>query len=116
MQKINVLIIDHYRMITDALTSILIEDGRFQIIGETPDKNKGMQIAELLRPQIVLLNADMSFLNGSDFIEHLQKIPGLKIIGMSSVRIPAYARQIIKRGARGYLTLNSTIAEFKNAL
>lgn len=117
MQKITVLLVDDHRLIRDSWSFILSSDARFQVIGETSSGEEAIEIAKEKRPDIILMDVNMSPVNGFDATKQIRKLsPASKIIGVSMHSMPAYAKRMLQLGAMGYVTKNSSKDEMINAI
>jgi len=117
MEKITILLVDDHKLIRDSWSFILNSDPRFNVIAETSSGDEAIEIAKNKRPQIVLMDVNMSPLNGFDATKQIRKYsPGSKIIGISMHSMPAYARRMLQMGAMGYVTKNSSKDEMINAI
>lgn len=117
MEKITILLVDDHKLIRESWTFILNSDPRFQVIGETSDVNEAVEIAKLKKPRVVLMDINMSPVNGFEGTKLIRKFsPGAKIIGISMHSMPAYARRMLQMGAMGYITKNSSKDEMIKAI
>lgn len=117
MEKINILLVDDYKLIRESLSYILNSDSRFQVIGDTSNGEEAVQMAKEQKPKIVLMDINMSPLNGFEVTKLLRKYaPASKVIGMSMHSMPAYARRMLQIGAMGYVTKNSSREELLSAI
>lgn len=117
MDKITILLVDDHKLIRDSWSFILNSDPRFQVIGETSAGEEAVEIAKTKRPRIVLMDVNMSPMNGFDATRQIRKFsPGSKVIGISMHTMPAYARRMLQMGAMGYVTKNSSKDEMINAI
>ena len=117
MEKINILLVDDYKLIRESLSYILNSDSRFRVIGDTSNGEQAVEMAKEQKPKIVLMDINMSPLNGFEVTKLLRKyVPGSKVIGMSMHSMPAYARRMLQIGAMGYVTKNSSREELLSAI
>lgn len=117
MEKITILLVDDHKLIRDSWSFILNSDARFEVIGETDDVKRAVQIAEEKKPLIVLMDINMSPVNGFDATKMiLRSSPESKVIGISMHSMPAYAKRMIQVGAQGYVTKNSSKDELIEAI
>lgn len=109
MGKITILLVDDHKLIRDSWSFILNSDSRFQVIGETSNADEAVEIARTKKPDIVLMDINMTPVNGFEATKLVRKFsPGSKIIGISMHSMPAYARRMLQIGAMGYVTKNSS--------
>lgn len=117
MKKITILLVDDHKLIRDSWSYILNSDPRFQVIGEASNVDEAVQIAKNSNPRIVLMDINMSPVNGFDGTKLLRKSsPVSKVIGISMHSMPAYARRMLQLGAMGYVTKNSSKDEMLKAI
>jgi DNA-binding NarL/FixJ family response regulator len=117
MNKISILLVDDHKLIRDSWSFILNSDNRFTVIGETDSGKDAVEIAKTLRPDIVLMDVNMSPVNGFDATEQVIKYsPDSRIIAVSMHSMPAYAKRMMQLGAMGYVTKNSSKDEMIKAI
>ncbi len=117
MGKITILLVDDHKLIRDSWSFILNSDSRFQVIGETSNADDAVEIARTKKPDIVLMDINMTPVNGFEATKLVRKFsPGSKIIGISMHSMPAYARRMLQIGAMGYVTKNSSKDELINSI
>lgn len=110
--KISILIVDDHKLIRDTWSFILNSDPRFQVVAETDSGAKAIELAESSHPEIVLMDINMSPMNGFDATKEIRRIsPDSRIIGVSMHSQPAYAKKMLQVGAMGYITKNSSREE-----
>ncbi|HRQ49490.1 MAG TPA: response regulator transcription factor, partial [Agriterribacter sp.] len=91
--KISILIVDDHKLIRDTWSFILNSDPRFQVIAETDSGKTAIELAESSRPDIILMDINMSPMNGFEATKEIRKIsPDSRIIGVSMHSQPAYAK------------------------
>ena len=117
MGKITVLIVDDHTLIRETWSFLLGRNENFEVIAEVGDGQKAIDIARDKRPHIVLLDINMTPLNGFDVLKMIRKqSPGSKVIAVSMHSQPAYAKKMLRMGAKGYVTKNSPRQEMLDAI
>lgn len=117
MGKITVLIVDDHTLIRETWSFLLGRNENFEVIAEVGDGQKAIDIARDKRPNIVLLDINMTPLNGFDVLKMVRKqSPGSKVIAVSMHSQPAYAKKMLRMGAKGYVTKNSPRQEMLDAI
>ena len=115
MKKITILLVDDHKMVTNAIASLLNDDGRFDVVGEVSTVDDAVQMATAKRPDIVLIEIRLDPKCG--FVRTIQKFsPGSKVIGLTVFAIVGYARKMMSAGGMGYVTKNSSTKEFLKAI
>jgi two-component system invasion response regulator UvrY len=82
------------------------------------DNTKSMidEITEL-RPDVVILDININPFSGIEATTMIKKLaPGTKIIGVSMHNQPSFAKKMIRNGATGYVTKNSSKLEMYDAI
>lgn len=115
--RITILLVDDHKLIRESWSFILNNDPRFRVIGEAGGVEEAVQLARSCHPRIVLMDINMSPLNGFDGTKLIRKFsPDSKVIGISMHSMPAYAQRMLQLGAMGYITKNSSKDEMLNAI
>lgn len=117
MEKITILLVDDHKLIRDSWSFILNSGPRFIVIGETSSGEEAIEIARTKRPRIILMDVNMTPVNGFDATKQIHKLsPESKIIAVSMHTMPAYAKRMLQLGAMGYVTKNSSKEEMITAI
>ena len=117
MEKISILLVDDHRLIRDSWSFILNSDPRFEVVAETSNGEEAIEMARALEPDIILMDVNMTPINGFDATKQIRKTsPDAKIIGVSMHSMPAYAKRMLQLGALGYVTKNSSKEEMLTAI
>ena len=117
MESISILIADDHKLIRDTWSFILNTDQRFKVVAECSNGEEAIEQAKNKRPQIVLMDINMTPVSGLEATKQIRKVsPGSRIIGVSMHSQPAYAKKMLQIGARGYVTKNSSREEMFKAI
>lgn len=103
--KLRVLIVDDHKMYRKALREILVGDPDIEIVAEAVDGLEGLARASETVPDVVCMDVNMRGMNGIDATRRLIAVqPGVKVIALSLHSIKEYVLEMLKAGARSYLT------------
>jgi len=117
MEPITILLVDDHRLIRESWLQVLDSEPGFQVIGSASTAEEAIDIARSKRPRIVLMDINMTPVNGFDATKAIRKYsPGSKVIGVSMHAIQAYAKKMLQMGASGYVTKNSSREELITAI
>lgn len=117
MEKITILVTEDHTLIRQSWSMILNADPRFQVVAESGSGEQAVEMAKELRPDIVIMDINLPGINGVEATQLITKIsPGTKILAVSMHTQPQYAITIIKQGAKGYVSKNSSHLEFYYAI
>jgi len=88
-----------------------------QLVGEAKSGEEAIALARELSPDIILMDINMSPVNGFEATRKILKYtPAARIIGLSLHTSPAYARNMLKLGAKGYVTKSAAQQEIIEAI
>jgi DNA-binding NarL/FixJ family response regulator len=117
MDVITLLIVDDYKLVRKVLTGLINNDPRFKVIGSCATGEEGIRLAMELRPDIVLMDYELPGISGCNATEILTSYQrDIKILGFSSHTHPFFARQMMRKGAMGYITKMASKNELFEAL
>lgn len=117
MKKITLLIADDHTLIRQAWNLILNTDPRFDVIAEAGSGEEAVELVKELHPNIVIMDINLPGINGIEATQIIRKLyPGTKVLGVSMHTQPAYVRKMLKCGAMGYVTKNSSREELSKAI
>lgn len=115
MQKPTVLIADDHTMIVDAFRKLL--EPLYEIIATVSDGRALLEKAPELRPDVIIIDIGMPFLNGLAAGQRLrQTIPKAKIIYVTMNDDADLATEALRTGASAYLLKSSAGSELLKAI
>jgi DNA-binding NarL/FixJ family response regulator len=108
MGKIRVLLVDDHTVVRQGLRRILESDDEIEIVGESGDGRSAVELAQRLRPQVVVMDIALPELNGIEATRQITKrVEGARVLVLTMHADDVYVRQSLKAGARGYLLKDS---------
>jgi DNA-binding NarL/FixJ family response regulator len=88
-----------------------------EIVGEAANGREAVDLAEQLRPDIVVMDVAMPELNGIEATRRLaSSMPHARVVALSMHKDSVYVREILRAGARGYLLKDSGAADLVAAI
>jgi two-component system invasion response regulator UvrY len=116
-EAIRVIIADDHKMIRETWRLLLSDLPNIDVIAECTSGAEAMTMVPELLPDVVLMDINMSPVNGFEATRKLTRIcPKVAIIGISINNQVGYARNILQLGAKGYVTKNSSKEEMVKAI
>ena len=104
MDRIKVVVADDHHVVRTALTSLLSKEEDFLVVGEAADGNNLMRVVEKMRPDILLMDAQMPDHKPVEATHFLrEKYPQVRIIVLSAFDLPEYVIGLLKAGVTGYV-------------
>lgn len=117
MEKITILIADDHTLVREAWSLILSTDSRFSVVAESGSGEEAVELAKLLRPDIVIMDINLPGISGIEATQQIRNCsPASRILGVSLHTQPTYVHQMIQKGAMGYVTKNSSCDEMFKAI
>jgi len=117
MKKVSIMIVDDHTLIRETWSFLLGKNENFDVVAECGDGERAVELARDKRPDVVLLDINMAPMSGFDVLKMIRKYsPSSKIIGVSMHSQPAYAKKMLRLGAKGYVTKNSPRQEMLQAI
>jgi two-component system nitrate/nitrite response regulator NarL len=103
-QPIRLLVVDDHNLFRRGLVALLGQDARLQVVGEAGDANQALNMAQRLRPDLILLDNHLPGVQGVDAIADLkQALPGVRILMLTVSENVDDMAAGLRSGADGYL-------------
>jgi len=116
-KQIRIVLVDDHDAVRESWKFFLEKDERFIVIGQCKNGREAIEQAQILMPDIMLMDVNMSVVNGFEATRKITEItPSVKIIGLSVNNHPGYAAKMLELGARGFVTKSSPFSELKAAI
>ncbi len=107
MVDLRVVLVDDHRVVRDGLRMVLEAEGDIRVVGEAGDGRLGVELAQQLRPDIVLLDVLMPGMDGIETCREIKsRSPETKVLMLTSATEEDAVEGAILAGAAGYLLKN----------
>jgi DNA-binding NarL/FixJ family response regulator len=117
MKRIRILLVDDHALVRQGFKLILAAQADMEIVGEAGNGREAIQIAEELRPDIVVMDVAMPELNGIEATRRLvAALPHTRVVALSMHKDSVYVRETLRAGARGYLLKDSPAGDLITAV
>jgi len=104
MGKINIVVVDDHDLLRQGLIELLEKNNGFSIVGEACNGREAIEVAEKVKPDIILLDISMPELNGLEAIGRLKQVnPSGKIIIITMHNLNRHISSALKHKVSGYL-------------
>ncbi len=115
--SIRLLIADDHGIVREGLRLYLKWDPELEVVGEAADGQEALDLAERLRPDIVLMDILMPRMDGLAATAAIRRrLPETDVIILTSVLDDATIRQAIQAGAMGYILKDTSSDELCRAI
>jgi DNA-binding NarL/FixJ family response regulator len=108
MKRIRILLADDHAVVRQGFKMILAEQPDMEIAGEAANGREAVELAEKIKPDVVVMDVAMPELNGIEATRRLAaSAPHIRVLALSMHKDSVYVREILRAGARGYLLKDS---------
>jgi DNA-binding NarL/FixJ family response regulator len=117
LMSVSILLADDHAILRQGLSSLLSSEPEFHIIGEANDGVEALQLAERLKPDVLILDLMMPGVNGLEVTRQIRHhLPDTRIIILSMHSKEAYVIEAMKYGADAYVLKDSQAGELVKAV
>jgi two-component system response regulator NreC len=117
MPRTRILLADDHAVVRQGFKMILGAQTDMEIVGEAANGREAVELAEKLKPDIVVMDVAMPELNGIEATRRLlASTPHARVIALSMHKDSVYVREILRAGARGYLLKDSGAEDLVRAI
>src|SRR5688500_8695093 len=109
---IKIIIVDDHRLFNDGLDAMLNSQESIEVLAQIYDSREAEQKILELKPDVVLIDFNMPFMNGIELTKLLlSKIPDIKILILSMYNEEMYIENFKRSGSKGYLFKTASVEE-----
>ena len=103
-KKTRVLLADDHALVRKGFRMILAAEADMEVVGEAANGRDAVELAEKLRPEVLVMDVAMPELNGIEATRRLAECaPQTRVLALSMHKDSVYVREILRAGAKGYL-------------
>ncbi len=116
-QSIRVLIVDDHAIVRKGISALLSTEADIEVLGEAANGAEGVEKAEALRPDVVLMDMVMPRMDGIEATRRITAMTGgPRVLVLTSFAADDKVFPAIKAGALGYLLKDSSPSELIRAI
>jgi DNA-binding NarL/FixJ family response regulator len=116
-ETIRVLLVDDHLLVRRGFRRMLEDDPEIRVVGEAGDGQEGVDLALAERPNVVVMDFALPSMNGAVATRRIAvAAPEIAVLILSMHPEPAYVRNCLDAGARGYLLKNAMDLELVEAV
>lgn len=114
---IRLIIADDHKIFREGLINLLSVSGNIEIIDQAENGRQAIEKADLLNPDILIMDIGMPILNGIEATNILhKKKPDIKVIALTMYAEKHFIKGMFDAGAYGYLFKNCAYEELIDAI
>ena len=116
-ERIRIILVDNQRIVCDGLRALFRSQPEMEVVGEARDDAEVIQIARELKPDVIVVDINVSGLNNIDSVRHIsQELPNVKIVVLSMYLREAFVSEVLRAGASGYVLKNNNFSYLIKAI
>ncbi|MFJ5774509.1 response regulator [Streptomyces sp. NPDC093094] len=114
---VRVLVVDDQDLVREGVAALLGVQPGIEVVGSARDGAEAVEEAERCRPDVVLMDIRMPGMDGVAATALLRRrLPGCRIVMLTTFDDDEYAGRALKAGAAGYLLKNLPSADLARAV
>ena len=115
--KIRIMLVDDHAVVRSGLGAFLSVNPDLELVGEAENGEQAIVRANLLKPDVILMDLMMPVMDGVTAIAQIKKQnPAIQIIALTSFQEDELVQNALKGGAIGYLMKNVSARELAAAI
>ncbi|MCW8870977.1 MAG: response regulator [Proteobacteria bacterium] len=115
--KIKLLLVDDHDIVRTGIKMVIEKMADIKIIGEATNGQQAIDMAQDLKPDVVLMDINMPRISGLEATRRIaQSDPYIRIIILTIHAQNPYPKQLLDAGATGYLTKGCAAEELESAI
>jgi two-component system invasion response regulator UvrY len=114
---VDILIVDDHELVRAGLKGILSNCEDYRVVGEAESGEEALILAKQLHPDLVLMDINMPGIGGLEATRKLRQFdPNIKVIVLTMHKEGPFPSNLIKAGAKGYITKDCGVKETLSAI
>ncbi|SDC85654.1 DNA-binding response regulator, NarL/FixJ family, contains REC and HTH domains [Actinokineospora iranica] len=115
-QVIRVVLVDDQELMRVGFRMVLGAQEDMEVVGEAGDGRAAIELAERLRPDVVLMDVRMPILDGVEATKVITEAGTSKVLVMTTFDLDEYALSALRCGASGFLLKDTPPSHLVSAL
>ncbi|KXV39626.1 transcriptional regulator [Gluconobacter japonicus] len=114
---IRLILAEDQAMLLDAFEALLGLEEDMQIVGRAADGQQALQLAQTLRPDVIITDIEMPHMTGIELAEQIreQGLPS-RVMIVTTFGRAGYLRRALQAGVRGYMLKDAPITQLADAI
>jgi DNA-binding NarL/FixJ family response regulator len=115
--RIRVVLADDHTMFRQGLKEMLSTDERIEVVGEAENGREAVALVRELKPDIAILDVQMPVMGAAEAMERMLSLSlPPKVLIVTMYDNPHLVRELLARGASGYLVKSASLEELVAAV
>ncbi|HOZ87090.1 MAG TPA: response regulator transcription factor [Bacteroidia bacterium] len=116
-EKVKIIIADDHNLVRQSISVALETQKGFKVVGQAENGKVLLDLVKKHRPDVVVLDLEMPVMNGWEALDQLKEhFPSCKVVILSMHFEGLLIKDLVVRGARGFLPKSSDFETLINAI
>ena len=116
-RTLRIVLVEDQTILRQSLRVLVEAEPDLEVVGEAGDGGEGVRQAELLRPDVVVMDVSMPQMDGVQATEAIRRaFPDVKVVILSVHETRSYVQRALQAGASGYVVKRSAAEVLIQAL
>ena len=117
MTPIRTMLVDDHAVVREGLRLVLGQEADLSVIGEAAEPREAIDLAEHLRPDVIVMDIALGRQDGVAAIEAiLTRVPEARVLVLTMFQDAETLRQCLLAGAAGYVVKGATSSDLVDAI
>lgn len=114
---IRIMLVEDHQIVREGTRQLLEQTGDFIVVGEAADGGVAVQMADKLKPDVIIMDVRLPVLNGLEATQRIKEAhPEIHILILSAYDDDHYIFPLLEAGASGYLLKTASGLELARAV
>jgi len=114
---IRVLLADDHTMFRQGLSRLLVSHGGLEVVGEVPNDEEALALAQEEKPDVVVMQVQMPFERAKESLLKMRQIsPSPNVVVVTMFEEPRFVRELMRLGASAYLLKSVSVEHLTGAV
>ena len=115
--NVRVVLVEDHPVLCAGVATLLRNQPDLELVGEADNGVKGVQLAQQLQPDVVIMDVSLPQLGGAEATKQIKAArPAQRILALSAHEDAAFVRALLDAGASGYALKRSACDELVRAV
>jgi NarL family two-component system response regulator LiaR len=116
-KMIRIILADDHAVVRQGTAELLRREKDLDVIAEAENGLQAVELAQRLKPDIVVMDIRMPELSGIDATKNiLETVPGVRVLVLTAHEDDQYLFSLLQAGASGYLLKTAPVSELVRAI
>ena len=117
MGSIRIVLAEDHVVVRESIRQFLDREPDLEVVGEASDGEEAVQLAERLKPDVVVMDVAMPNVNGIEATKRIKELcPSTAVLALTAYDYEQYIFALLDVGAAGYLLKDVSTSELTDAI